>query len=72
MSISASKASPVPEEEGDSVICRAIGRVESDLNLDTPALLETSRSAESRTVLDPVPSEGLTGLEPGQRIMVVF
>ncbi len=80
MTATFSNAWPEPGKEGDSVIYRAIGRVESDFHLhrtpvrdlDKPAPLETTRLAESRIVLDPVLTEGLTGLEPGQRIMVVF
>jgi len=71
---------PAPSKEGDSVIYRVIGRVESDFHLhrtpvpdlDKPASPERSRPAESRIVLDPTLTEGLTSLEPGQRIMVVF
>ena len=47
-----------------------IGRVENQFN--EPATLEQIRLAESRIVLDPLLTEGLQGLEPGQQIMVVF
>jgi tRNA-Thr(GGU) m(6)t(6)A37 methyltransferase TsaA len=49
---------------------RAIGHVENDF--DEPAAPARIRSTESRIVLDPALTEGLRGLEPGQRVMVVF
>lgn len=49
---------------------RPIGHVEN--TFDTPAPPEEIRSVESRIILDPALVEGLTGLETGQRIMVVF
>lgn len=48
----------------------AIGHVENDF--DEPVAPEEICSAESRIVLDPALAEGLTGLEPGQQVMVVF
>lgn len=49
---------------------RAIGHVENEF--DGPAAPDQICSAESRITLDPTLVEGLTGLEPGQQIMVVF
>ena len=48
----------------------AIGHVENDFRERAPA--DEIRSAESRIVLDPALTDGLTGLEPGQQVMVVF
>ena len=47
-----------------------IGYVENDF--DAPATPETIAAAESRVVVAPEFVEGLTGLEAGQRVMVVF
>lgn len=54
----------------DPVVCRPIGRVESDFT--EPASPDTLRAAVSRIVLDPDLTQGLTGLEAGARVMVVF
>lgn len=56
--------------EGRSIVYRAIGRVENDFN--EPAPSPEIRAVESRIVLNPSLTEGLKGLDPGQRIMVVF
>ncbi len=64
---------PQPEEaadEGRPIVYRAIGRVENDF--DEPAPPPEIRAAESRIVIDPSLTEGLNGLGPGRRIMVVF
>ncbi len=47
-----------------------IGYVENDF--DAPATPEAIAAAESRVVVAPEFAEGLTGLEAGQRVMVVF
>ncbi len=47
-----------------------IGRVENQF--DQPAAPDEIRLAESRIFLDPYLVEGLTGLEAGQQIMVIF
>lgn len=67
-----SNACPVPVEakEQETVTCRAVGHVENDF--DGPTAPGVLKSFESRIVLEPALTEGLTGLEPGQRIMVVF
>ena len=57
-------------EEGRSLVFQAIGRVENVF--DEPALSSKIQSVESRIVLDPSLTEGLKGLNPGQRIMVIF
>jgi tRNA-Thr(GGU) m(6)t(6)A37 methyltransferase TsaA len=54
----------------EAIVYRAIGHVENAF--DGPAAPEKIRSVESRIVLDPALTEGLKGLRPGQRIMVVF
>lgn len=52
------------------VTYQAIGHVENCFA--EPAAPETIAAAESRIVLDPALVEGLEGLEPGQRVMVIF
>ena len=59
----------VPQLE-DAVVCRAIGHVENEF--DEPAPAHAIRAAESRIVIDVSLTEGLKGLEPGRRIMVIF
>jgi tRNA-Thr(GGU) m(6)t(6)A37 methyltransferase TsaA len=54
----------------DSIVFRVIGCIENIF--DEPAPPSEIKSVESRIVLDPSLTEGLTGLNPGQRIMVVF
>jgi tRNA-Thr(GGU) m(6)t(6)A37 methyltransferase TsaA len=64
---------PQLEEAADErrpIVYRAIGRVENDF--DEPAPPPEIRAVESRIILDPSLTEGLKGLEPGRRIMVVF
>ena len=53
-----------------AIVYRAIGHVENDF--DEPAPPSEMQAIESRVVVDPSLVEGLQGLEPGQRIMVVF
>jgi tRNA-Thr(GGU) m(6)t(6)A37 methyltransferase TsaA len=47
-----------------------IGYVENDF--DAPTTPETIAAAESRVIVGPEFVEGLTGLEAGQRVMIVF
>jgi tRNA-Thr(GGU) m(6)t(6)A37 methyltransferase TsaA len=65
---------PLPRESLESteqaVSYTPIGRVENAF--DEPASPEALRAAQSRIVLDPALAEGLTGLEPGGAVMVVF
>jgi len=49
---------------------RVIGHVENEFN--DPTAPNEIRSVESRIVLDPPLVEGLTGIEPGQQLLVVF
>lgn len=65
-----SNACPVPAKTEEPITYKAIGRVESEF--DEPVAPDRIRSAESRIVLDPALTEGLTGLEAGQQVMVVF
>jgi len=60
----------VPSKTEESIAYSAIGHVESDF--DEPAAPAEMRATESRIVLDPALVEGLTGLEPGRQVMVVF
>jgi tRNA-Thr(GGU) m(6)t(6)A37 methyltransferase TsaA len=52
------------------IVYQAIGCVENDF--DEPAPPPEIRAIESRIVIDPSLTEGLRGLKPGRRIMVVF
>lgn len=52
------------------IVYRAIGHVEN--GFDEPAPAPEIRAIESRIVLDPPLTEGLRGLDPGQRIMIIF
>lgn len=49
---------------------QAIGHVEN--RFDEPVNPDVLLSAESRIVLDPGLVDGLTGLEPGQKMLVIF
>jgi len=53
-----------------TVTYRAIGYVEN--KFDEPAAPDKIRAVESRIILDPALTEGLRGLEPGQRAIVIF
>ena len=54
----------------DLIHVRAIGHVEN--TFDKPARSDLIRAVESRIILDPALVDGLSGLEAGQRVMVVF
>jgi tRNA-Thr(GGU) m(6)t(6)A37 methyltransferase TsaA len=58
------------QEQGEGLSFRAIGHVENEF--DEPTDADRLRDTESRIVLDASLSDGLTGLEPGDRVMVVF
>ncbi|MGQ9681476.1 MAG: TrmO family methyltransferase domain-containing protein [Anaerolineae bacterium] len=53
-----------------AIAYRAIGRVENAF--EALAAPEEIAAAESRIVIDPALTQGLAGLEAGQRIMVIF
>jgi len=65
-----SNACPVSSKAGESIAFKAIGRVENDF--DERGRREEMQSARSRIILDPALVEGLAGLEPGQKVMVLF
>jgi tRNA-Thr(GGU) m(6)t(6)A37 methyltransferase TsaA len=65
-----SNACPMPGRPDAAVSCTAIGHVENEF--DEPAPPETLRAAVSRIVIDPALVEGLTGLEPGGQVTVLF
>jgi tRNA-Thr(GGU) m(6)t(6)A37 methyltransferase TsaA len=67
-----SNACPVPGEgtRQETVAYEAIGHVENDF--DEPAAGDVLKSVESRIVVDPALTEGFRGLEPGQKMMVIF
>jgi tRNA-Thr(GGU) m(6)t(6)A37 methyltransferase TsaA len=71
MAVTLSNACPAPEIEiADVMSFRAIGRVENEFDeLVNPATL---RSSPSHIVLDQDLMPGLTQLEPGDRLLVVF
>jgi tRNA-Thr(GGU) m(6)t(6)A37 methyltransferase TsaA len=71
MVVTFSNACPVPSKTGEvSVSYTPIGHVENDFRERAPA--HEVRSARSRIVLNPGLTDGLTGLVPGQQVMVVF
>ena len=53
-----------------SIVYQAIGHVEN--SFDEPAPAKKIRAVESRIVIDPALTKGLTGLKAGQRLMVIF
>jgi tRNA-Thr(GGU) m(6)t(6)A37 methyltransferase TsaA len=59
-----------PGRAGGPVTFTPIGCVQNDF--DAPTMPETIAAAESRVVVAPEFAEGLTGLEAGQRVMIVF
>lgn len=61
-------ATPDPGARETSI--RAIGRVESEVG--EPLSPDAFRDVVSRIVVDPELAEGLTGLEAGDRVLVVF
>jgi tRNA-Thr(GGU) m(6)t(6)A37 methyltransferase TsaA len=70
MVVTFSNACPALSKTGESVTYTAIGHVKNDFKERAPA--DKIRSVESRIVLDPTLTDGLTGLAPGQQVMVVF
>jgi tRNA-Thr(GGU) m(6)t(6)A37 methyltransferase TsaA len=71
MAVTLSNACPAPETEiADVMSFRSIGRVENEF--DEPVNPATLRSSPSRIVLDQDLMPGLTQLEPGDRLLVVF
>jgi formylmethanofuran dehydrogenase subunit E len=60
----------MPDKTDKYVTYKAIGRVENEF--DEPVAPDLIRATESRIFLDPVHLDGLSGLEPGQQVMVVF
>jgi len=66
-----SNACPVTgRRETSTMTWKAIGYVENEFT--EPAAPDRLRSAESRIVLNPELVEGLKGLVPGQKVMVLF
>ena len=53
-----------------TVTYHPIGHIENEF--DQPASPERIREVESRIILNPDLVEGLSGLEPGGQVMVVF
>ena len=54
----------------EPIVYRAIGHVEN--GIDEPAPSPEIRAVESRIVVKPALTEGLTGLEPGRQMMVIL
>lgn len=59
-----------PAPGASLIFYRPIGYVENAF--DEPVVPEVLLGATSRIVLDPALAEGLAGIEPGQRLLVVF
>ncbi len=75
MTVTVSNTCPVSpdagvEETPAHLVLRPIGHVENGFS--EPADPDSLRSTPSRIVLDPELAEGLTGLEPGYRVLVLF
>jgi tRNA-Thr(GGU) m(6)t(6)A37 methyltransferase TsaA len=70
MTLTLSNACPVPPREKETMAYRAVGHVEN--SFDEPVSSELIRSEESRIVLDLALTDGLRGLEPGQKVAVLF
>jgi tRNA-Thr(GGU) m(6)t(6)A37 methyltransferase TsaA len=70
MVVTFSNACPVPSQAGEAITYKAIGHVENEF--DEPTAPDTIRSVESRIVLDPALTQGLSGMEPGRQVMVIF
>ena len=62
--------SKTPEWSGVAITFTTIGHIENDF--DEPTNSDSLRTAISRIVIDPALTPGLTGLEPGGKVMVVF
>jgi len=58
------------EGTGSTMVVRAIGHVESEIDESTP--YDSMESIESLIVLDPSMIDGALGLKPGQEITVVY
>jgi tRNA-Thr(GGU) m(6)t(6)A37 methyltransferase TsaA len=61
---------PLPDLSQYHICYRAIGIVQNAFNQSTPP--ETLKSVESLLIIDPTLQDGLTGLQVGQRILVIF
>lgn len=61
---------PGPGETKESMSYKAIGYVRNEF--DEPTAADLIRATESLIILDPALVEGLSGLESGQQVMVVF
>jgi tRNA-Thr(GGU) m(6)t(6)A37 methyltransferase TsaA len=70
MTLTLSNACPVPPPEKETISYRAVGHVEN--SFDEPVSSELIRSEESRIVLDLALTDGLHGLEAGQKVAVLF
>jgi tRNA (adenine37-N6)-methyltransferase len=57
-------------DAGGVITFRAIGHVENEFN--EPESPDTLRAAVSRIVLEPALAEGLQGLTPGSKVLVIF
>ncbi len=60
----------MPPRQDDSITYRPIGHVENAF--DEPVAMDVLLAAESRIILDPALTEGLSGVQPGEKLMVIF
>ena len=65
-----SNVCPMPDKTDKYVTYKAVGFVENEF--DEAVASDLIRATESRIILDPVHVDGLSGLEAGQQIMVIF
>jgi tRNA-Thr(GGU) m(6)t(6)A37 methyltransferase TsaA len=70
MIVTFSNACPAPSTAKSGVTYEPIGHVENAF--DEPDAPATIAAAESKIVLKPALVEGLSGLEPGRQVMVIF
>ncbi len=60
----------MPPRQDDRIIYRPIGHVENVF--DEHVAMDVMLGAESRIVLDAALVEGLSGVQPGEKLMVIF
>ena len=70
MAVTISNACPIPEKDHAAVAFKPIGYVQNEFS--EPVASSKIREAESRIILNSDLVEGLQGLEPGERIAVIF
>ncbi len=70
MTVTFSNACPVPTSETEAIAIRPVGYVQNAFREPSPGAAISA--SESKIVLDAEMAKGLTGLQAGQQIMVLF